>query len=105
MLTRGRSVLLKLLLPLSFGLLLIAIAAAYAPLTGAGASAAAAIFRHGVLSVAIPYHGARPGSGKLIAEIVDPEGHVLGRVERPGAIAKSDGTWQQSIAPTKSIAL
>jgi uncharacterized protein YfaS (alpha-2-macroglobulin family) len=104
MLTRGRSVLLKLLLPLSAGLLLIAIAGVYAPFTPAGASAAAAMFRHGVLSVAIPYHGARPGSGKLIAEIVDPEEHVLGRVERPVAIAKSDGTWQQSIAPAKSIA-
>jgi uncharacterized protein YfaS (alpha-2-macroglobulin family) len=104
MLTRGRSVLLKLLLPLSFGLLLIAIAGAYAPLTPAGASAAAASFRHGVLSVAIPYHGARPGSGKLIAEIVDPEGQVLGRVERPVDIAQSDGTWQQSIASAKPMA-
>ncbi len=104
MLTRGRSVLPKLLLPLFFVLLLIAIAGAYAPSTPAGASSAAAMFRHGVLSVAIPYHGARPGSGKLIAEIVDPEENVLGRVERPVSIAKSDGTWQESIAPAKPIA-
>jgi hypothetical protein len=105
MLTRGRSVLIKRLLPLSFALLLVAVGGAYAPIPEAGASSAAATFRHGVLSVAIPYHGARPGSGKLVAEIVDPEEHVLGRVERPVAVAKSDGAWQQSITPAKPIAL
>jgi hypothetical protein len=103
--TRGGSVPLKLLLPLSFVLLLIALAGAYAPFTEAGVpSPGAATFTHGVLSVAIPYRGARPGSGKLIAEIVDPEEHVLGRAEREVDIAKGDGTWQQSIAPAKPIA-
>ena len=102
--TRGGSVLLKLLLPLSFLLLLIALAGAYAPFTEAGAPSPAATFRHGVLSLAIPYHGARTGSGKLIAEIVDPEERVLGRAERAVDIANGDGTWQQSIAPAKPIA-
>ncbi len=102
--TRGGSVLFKLLLPLSFVLLLIALAGTYAPFTEAGAPSPAASFTHGVLLVAIPYHGARPGSGKLITEIVDPEEHVLGRAERQVEIAKSDGTWQQSIAPAKPIA-
>jgi A-macroglobulin TED domain/Alpha-2-macroglobulin family/Carboxypeptidase regulatory-like domain/MG2 domain/A-macroglobulin receptor binding domain/Alpha-2-macroglobulin bait region domain len=101
---RGGSVLLKLLLPFSLVLLLIALAGAYAPFTAAGPPSPAATFTHGVLLVAIPYHGARPGSGKLIAEIVDPEEHVLGRAERPVEIAKSDGAWQQSIAPAKPIA-
>ena len=40
------------------------------------------------VSVAIPYHGARRGSGRLIFEIVDPEEHVLGRAERPAEIAQ-----------------
>ena len=102
MFTRGGSVRLKFLLPLAFLLLLIA--GAYAPFSGAGAPSAAATFTHGVLSVAIPYHGARPGPGKLITEIVDPEEHVLGRAERLVDIAQSDGTWQQSIAPAKPIA-
>jgi len=102
---RGGSVLLKLLLPLSFVLLLIALAGAYAPFTEAGAPSPSATFTHGVLLVAIPYHGARPGSGKLIAEIVDPEEQVLGRAERSVEIAKGDGAWQQSIAPEKPIAV
>ncbi len=83
---------------------LIAFAGAYAPFSEAGAPSPTATFTHGVLLVAIPYHGARPGSGKLIAEIVDPEEHVLGRAERPVEIAQTDGTWQQSITPAKPIA-
>jgi A-macroglobulin TED domain/Alpha-2-macroglobulin family/MG2 domain/Carboxypeptidase regulatory-like domain/A-macroglobulin receptor binding domain/Alpha-2-macroglobulin bait region domain len=102
--TRGGSVLLKFLLPLSFVLLLIALADGYVPFTEAGAPSPAATFTHGVLLVAIPYHGARPGSGKLITEIVDPEEHVLGRAEQPVEIEQGDGTWQQSIAPAKPIA-
>jgi uncharacterized protein YfaS (alpha-2-macroglobulin family) len=102
MFTRGGSVRLKSLLPLAFVLLLLA--GAYAPFTRAGAPSATATFTHGVLSVAIPYHGARPGSGKLIAEIVDPEEGVLGRTERPVDIAQRDGGWQQSIALARPIA-
>jgi A-macroglobulin TED domain/Alpha-2-macroglobulin family/MG2 domain/Carboxypeptidase regulatory-like domain/A-macroglobulin receptor binding domain/Alpha-2-macroglobulin bait region domain len=102
--TRGGSVLVKLILPLLFVSLLIALAGAYAPFTTTGAPSPAASFTHGVLLVAIPYRGARPGSGKLITEIVDPEEHILGRAERLVKIAQDDGTWQQSIAPAKPIA-
>jgi hypothetical protein len=104
MLTRGGSFLLRRLLPFSFVLLLIAIAGVYAPFTEAGAPSPAATFTHGALSVVIPYHGVRPGSGRLIAEIVDPEEHVLGRAERPVEIVQGDGIWQQSIAAAKPIA-
>ena len=102
--TRGGSVLLKLLLPLSFIMSIIALAGADAPFSEAGAPSPSASYTHGVLLVAIPYHGARPGSGKLITEIVDPEEHVLGRAERPVEIVQSDGNWKQSIAPAKPIA-
>jgi hypothetical protein len=103
--TRGGSVLLKRLLPLSFVLLLIiALAGTYAPFTEAGAPSQGATFRRGVLLFAIPYHGARSGSGKLITEIVDPEDHILGHADRAVEIAQSDGTWQQSIVPAKPIA-
>ena len=63
--TRGGSILFKLLLPLFFVAILIALAGAYAPFTEAGAPSPAASFTHGVLLVGIPYHGARPGSGCL----------------------------------------
>jgi hypothetical protein len=100
---RCDSVLLRFL-PLWLVLLLIALTAAYAPFSQAGAASPVATLTHGAVSVAIPYHGARPGSGRLIFEIVDPEEHVLGRAERPAEIAKGDGSWQQSIVPAKPIA-
>jgi A-macroglobulin TED domain/Alpha-2-macroglobulin family/MG2 domain/Carboxypeptidase regulatory-like domain/A-macroglobulin receptor binding domain/Alpha-2-macroglobulin bait region domain len=100
---RCGTVLLRFL-PLWLVLILIAIAGAYAPFSEAGASLPVATLAHGVVSVAIPYHGAHPGSGKLIFEIVDPEEKVLGRAERAVDIGKGDGTWQQSIAPAKPIA-
>src|SRR3984885_10350626 len=103
MLTRSGGFLRQRLLPLLFVLLLVVLATVYASLTEAAAPSSAT-FTHGILSVAIPYHGARPGSGRLIAEIVDPEEDVLGRVERPADITKNDGAWQESIAPAKPIA-
>jgi A-macroglobulin TED domain/Alpha-2-macroglobulin family/Carboxypeptidase regulatory-like domain/MG2 domain/A-macroglobulin receptor binding domain/Alpha-2-macroglobulin bait region domain len=102
--TRCSNVLLQLFLPPLVALLLIVFTDAYAPFTEAGASSAAATFTHGALSVTLPYQGARPGSGKLIAEIVDPEEQVLGRAERAVAIVKADGTWQQTIEPAQPIA-
>ena len=100
---RCDSVLLRFL-PLWLVLLLVVIAGAYAPFSQAGAGSPVATLTHGAVSVAIPYHGARPGSGRLIFEIVDPEEHVLGRAERPAEIGKGDGSWQQSIIPAKPIA-
>ena len=63
----------------------------------------AATYSHGNLSVTIPYHSQREGSGRLIAEILDPEDHVLGRIERSVDIGKGDGSWQQIITPDKPI--
>jgi hypothetical protein len=63
----------------------------------------AATYMHGNLSVTIPYHSMREGSGRLIAEILDPEDNVLGRVERTVEIGKGDGSWRQVIAPEKRI--
>src|SRR5580658_5005908 len=100
---RWDSVLLRFL-PLWLVLLLLVIAGAYAPFSEAGAASPVAMFTHGAVSVAIPYHGARPGSGRLSFEIVDPEELVLGRVERTAEIVKGDGMWHQSIVPAKPIA-
>jgi uncharacterized protein YfaS (alpha-2-macroglobulin family) len=73
-------------------------------LTRVHAEQAAATYAHGKLSIAIPYHSAREGSGTLTVEILDPEDHVLGRSERRVGIVKGDGTWQQAVTPDRSIA-
>jgi hypothetical protein len=63
----------------------------------------AATYTHGSLSVTIPYHSIRSGGGRLVAEIIDPEDHVLGRVEHTADIGTGDGSWQQVIKPEKPI--
>ncbi len=63
----------------------------------------AATYTRGNISVTIPYHSIRSGSGRFVAEILDPEDHVLGRVERTVDTTKGDGSWQQAIKPEKPI--
>jgi hypothetical protein len=63
----------------------------------------AATYAHGELSVTIHYHSERAGSGKLIAEILDPEDRTLGRAERTVDATQGDGSWEQTIVPTLPI--
>src|ERR1700761_3133704 len=92
---------LRFLLILSFAALLLA--GAGLSLVHAGTQPAGATYSHGTLSVTIPYHSTGAGSGKLVAEILDPEDHVLGRTERSVDVVRGDGSWQQTIAPDKPI--
>jgi uncharacterized protein YfaS (alpha-2-macroglobulin family) len=59
--------------------------------------------QHAKLSVAIPYHSTRPGSGRLVTEILDPEDHVLGRTEHTVDTAQGDGAWHQVLKPEKPL--
>ena len=63
----------------------------------------AATYRHGNLSVTIPFSSTREGKGELTVEVLDPEDRPLGRVERKVDIPKGGGTWQQTITLTKAI--
>ena len=91
----------RLLLPFA---LIVLFAAAILSLNHTQAQPPSATYTRGTLSVTIPYHSTRKASGKLIAEILDPEDHVLGRSERNLDIDKGDGSWQQSITPDQPIA-
>jgi len=66
-------------------------------LFNARAEQPAATYQRGNLAVVIPYNAAQAGAGKLIAEILDPEDHTLGRVERNAEIRKGSGAWKQQI--------
>jgi hypothetical protein len=86
---------------LSFSLaLLAAVLLSFAPVQ---AQEISATYSHGALSVTIPYHAERAASGRLIAEVLDPEDHVLGRSERSVDLAQGGGSWQQSIALEKPL--
>jgi uncharacterized protein YfaS (alpha-2-macroglobulin family) len=64
-----------------------------------------AAYANGRLAVTIPYNAAFKGSGKLVAELLDPEDHVLGRSEAPVNVARGDGSWQQVITPDQPVPL
>jgi hypothetical protein len=88
---------------LSFALVLIGVTVAWS-FGRVQAEQTAATYAHGKLSVTIPYHAASRGSGKLVAELLDPEGHVLGHSETEADVAVGDGSWQQVIVPGQPIA-
>src|ERR1700755_243927 len=84
-------------------LVLLLASAAFLSTARARAEQLAATYTRGSLSITIPYHSARSGRGRLIAEIIDPEDHVLGQVERTADIGTGNSSWQQVIKPEKSI--
>jgi uncharacterized protein YfaS (alpha-2-macroglobulin family) len=88
---------------LTASLVLLFASAAFLPVTRGRTEQLAATYTHGNLSVTIPYHSIRSGSGRLVAEIIDPEDHVLGRVEHTTDIGTGDSSWQQVIKPEKPI--
>jgi hypothetical protein len=69
----------------------------------AQAQKVAVTFRHGELSVDLHYHSPNRGAGKLVIEILDPEDHSLGGIERAVAITKEDGMWEDTIHPEKPL--
>ena len=64
-----------------------------------------ATYRGDRLSLSIPYHGTRAGSGKLIVEILDPEDQVLGRAERRVSTVEGDSAWKVEIRTKESLPL
>jgi len=58
----------------------------------------AATYRQGKLAVTIPYDSPQAGSGKLIVEVLDPEDHSLGSIERRVEVRKGAGVWEETIA-------
>src|ERR1035438_2049503 len=89
---------------LSFALVLIAFTVTWSFLR-VHAQTTEAAYANGRLAVTIPYNAASKGSGKLVAELLDPEDHVLGRSETSVNVARGDGSWQQVITPDQTIPL
>ena len=86
-----------------FHLMLVLVAAL--PFGVARGEAFTATYARNALSLAIPYHAVRAGSGKLVVEILDPEDEVLGKVERNTDVSEGDGVWKQEVAISKPLPL
>ena len=63
-----------------------------------------ATYEHAELSLRLAYPALHAGTGTLTAEILAPEGDVLGSVLRKVDVNGSAGTWQLAIVPEKPIA-
>jgi len=63
----------------------------------------AAAYTDGNLSITIHYHSEHAGSGKLIAEILDPEDRALGRTVSAVEALQGDGVWRQTIVPKQPL--
>ena len=70
-----------------------------------GEPAPGATYAHGTLDLTIPYHAAQAGAGKLRVEVVDPEDHVVGSVERTVDAVQGQGHWRERIALAKPLAI
>ena len=64
-----------------------------------------ATYSHGVLHLTIPYRAAHPGAGRLTLEIVDPENHVLGRVQKTLEVVQGSSQWKEEVKLEKALAL
>jgi uncharacterized protein YfaS (alpha-2-macroglobulin family) len=64
-----------------------------------------ATYSHGILHVTIPYQAPRAGNGRLTVEILDPEDHALGRVERAAVAGGGKGVWREDVALAKPVAI
>jgi hypothetical protein len=62
-----------------------------------------ATYSHGTLYATIPYTALHPGGGQLTAEILDPEDHVLARIDRHVDIEKATGVWQADLKLVKAL--
>ena len=71
----------------------------------AGCESVTATLSKDTLSIAIPYHAARAGSGELLVEILDPEDKVLGKAERNVKVVDGDGSLQQFVTADHAVAL
>ncbi|HEV8422769.1 MAG TPA: MG2 domain-containing protein, partial [Chthoniobacterales bacterium] len=74
------------------------------PVNGGGGTLSA-IYVHGVLRCAIPYHASEPGEGNLTVEVLDPEDNVLGRTERHLAVSAGQSQWNETVKLDKPLAV
>jgi hypothetical protein len=72
---------------------------------GTGEAVATATYTRGIIDLAIPYRAPHAGVGQLTMEVLDPEDHVLGRLDQPVDVAEGAGHWLEKIKLTKPLPL
>jgi hypothetical protein len=75
------------------------------PFLGADGASGTATYAHGILHLTIPYHADRRGTGQLTVEVLDPEDHVLGEIEKSLEVAEGSSRWQEQVRLVKPLPL
>jgi hypothetical protein len=75
------------------------------PFLGANGLPGVATYSRGVLHVSIPYHATHAGSGRLTLEVLDPENHVFGRIEKSVEVVPGASEWKEELKLDKAPAL
>jgi hypothetical protein len=75
------------------------------PFLGANGAPGSATYSLGVLHLTIPYRAVHPGTGRLTLEVLDPENHVLGRVEKTLTVVRGPSQWKEEMKLEKPPAL
>jgi hypothetical protein len=75
------------------------------PFLGAHGRPGAATYSLGVLHLTIPYRAVHPGAGRLTLEVLDPENHILGRVEKRLTVVQGSSQWKEELKLDKPPAL
>jgi uncharacterized protein YfaS (alpha-2-macroglobulin family) len=75
------------------------------PFLGANGAPGSATYSLGVLHLTIPYRAVHPGTGRLTLEVLDPENHVLGRVEKTSTVVRGPSQWKEEMKLDKPPAL
>jgi hypothetical protein len=75
------------------------------PFLGGNVAPGAARYSRGILHLALPYHADHRGTGQLIVEVLDPEDHVLGKIEKSAEVAEGPSVWREQIRLDKVLPL
>jgi hypothetical protein len=75
------------------------------PFLGANGMPGTATYSHGVLHLTIPYRADHPGTGRLTLEVLDPENHVLGSIEKSLEVVQGASQWKEDLKLDKAPAL
>jgi len=84
-------------------LLVLSVALLVQPFFGANVAPGVATYSRGILRLALPYHAGHHGSGQLTVEVLDPEDHVLGRIEKTVEVTEGTSLWSEQIKLDKPL--
>src|ERR1700676_3146449 len=86
-------------------LLVLFVALLVQPFLGADGASSTATYSHGILHLALPYHADHRGTGQLTVEVLDPEDHLLGKIEKSLEVAEGSSLWKEQVRLDKPLPL